>query len=592
MQPLFDALVTARPNGSVIQIGFNDDWDRAPVRGLFEARGWNALLVEPLPSLFQRLAGWYQGRPNVRLDDVALATTTGEQPFYYLIDTRADRSGTSHPTGSLRRERLLWFRHVLTDFEERLVETKVETLPFEKLCQRHELTQCDVLALDTDGSDYAIIRQVDLSRWRPIIVVARTAHLVRGAHDAYVRELHGCGYAILEHGEDTWALSTAALSADCARRLTGIWRWLAGTKDPSQPLRITRAALETAHRIVTAPKPSSDVTFPMTDADRRYFEQGYDDRTPLPSDAADYLCESNVRLAELRTAYAALDVPAVDHHVWSPDRVSSLVTLRYFRGDNLYVWHYPEHPRAMALTLATYLRYVEDTAPPELLQKLSEDGAFGCWTVDIKGFGKVSRDLLDSINEISFLDRHLGLCARDSVRVLDIGAGYGRMAHRLTVALPAVSDYCCVDAVPESTFLSEYYLRFRGVTPTARVLGLHELDASLTPGGFDLAVNIHSFSECTLAAIEWWLALVRRLEVPYLFVVPNEAEGIVSREVDGDCLDALPCFTAAGYQPVRVEPAILDPRARELLRINDNHWLFARADPTDAGLPSVSSGGR
>ena len=53
--------------------------------------------------------------------------------------------------------------------------------------------------------------------------------------------------------------------------------------------------------------------------------------------------------------------------------------------------------------------------------------------------------------------------------MLDIGAGYGRLAHRMSAAFPQLEDYCCVDAVPESTFLSEYYLRHRGCTPPARV---------------------------------------------------------------------------------------------------------------------------
>jgi hypothetical protein len=105
---------------------------------------------------------------------------------------------------------------------------------------------------------------------------------------------------------------------------------------------------------------------------------------------------------------------------------------------------------------------------------------------------------------------------------------------------------------------------------------LHRLTQDLDSGSFDLAVNIHSFSECTLAAIEWWLALCVRLEVPHLFVVPNEYEGIISREVGGGYLDALPAFEAAGYRPTHVERVISDPAVREMVRIHDNFYLFER----------------
>jgi SAM-dependent methyltransferase len=229
----------------------------------------------------------------------------------------------------------------------------------------------------------------------------------------------------------------------------------------------------------------------------------------------------------------------------------------------------------MAMALFLYLRYVEARGGQEVLQLLSEDGAFGCWSTEIRGYGKVSRDLLDSVNEILFLDRQLGVLGGRGLRVLDIGAGYGRLAHRMAAAIPSLADYCCIDAVPESTFLSEYYISFRGCAPPARVVPLSEFQASLAPGSFDLAVNIHSFSECTLAAIEWWVQQLRRLQVPYLFVVPNEADGIFSREIDGGYHDALPVLEASGYRPTVTERVINEPAVRDLVRINDNFYLFA-----------------
>jgi hypothetical protein len=144
----------------------------------------------------------------------------------------------------------------------------------------------------------------------------------------------------------------------------------------------------------------------------------------------------------------------------------------------------------------------------------------------------------------------------------------------MTAAHPGLADYCCVDAVPESTFLSEYYLGFRGCSPPARALAL-DCVGELEPGSFDIAFNIHSFSECTLQAIEWWVAQLARLEVPYLFVVPNEAQGLISREVGGGYHDALPTLAAAGYQPIHHERVIEDPAVRELVRIHDNFYLFA-----------------
>jgi SAM-dependent methyltransferase len=312
----------------------------------------------------------------------------------------------------------------------------------------------------------------------------------------------------------------------------------------------------------------------LTDEDRRYLTSLYDDSVPLPPGADEYLRADNPRLAELRTAYEAVDLPVRVPSRWSPDRVEGFLDLRWFRGETLITWHYRELPRISRLKYYVMLRYVTERDGSGLLERLSEDGAFGCWTFEYPGHQRVSRDLLESANELQFLDRELGLSARERFSVLDVGAGYGRLAHRMASVFPNLDDYCCVDAIAESTFLSEYYLAFRGVRPPARVVALHELDAELEPGAFDLAVNIHSFSECTLVAIEWWVGLLARLRVPEVVIVPNEPTELLSMEADGSRRDFAPALAAAGYELTTREPVYDDPAVSELVQLGDHFHRF------------------
>jgi putative sugar O-methyltransferase len=187
----------------------------------------------------------------------------------------------------------------------------------------------------------------------------------------------------------------------------------------------------------------------------------------------------------------------------------------------------------------------------------------------------VSRDLLESVNEIAFLERRLGLSRLDGFSVLDVGAGYGRLAHRMASAFPNLRDYCCVDAIPESTFVSDYYLRHRGCAPPARVVRLDELERELRPGAFDLAVNIHSFSECPLEAIAGWIDVLRRLGVPRLLLVPNEPDRLLSLEQDGSRRDFAPLLAAAGYREEHREPVYDDPAVEELVGVRDRFFLFS-----------------
>jgi SAM-dependent methyltransferase len=256
------------------------------------------------------------------------------------------------------------------------------------------------------------------------------------------------------------------------------------------------------------------------------------------------------------------------------------LNLRYFRGDNIIVWHYREDPRYtgpefIRLFYFNYLRYVLDHGGNELVERFGDDGAFGCWTYDFPGYPRCSRDVLDSVNELLFLDKHLSVFSRKGLRILDIGAGYGRLAHRASQGINGLTDYCCVDAIAESTFLCEFYLGFRHISPPARVKLLTEVP-SLQEGGFDLAVNVHSFSECRLDAIEWWMSQVARLRVPYLFVVPNEASGFLTTEAGSTRRDYLPAIESNGYRLVADVPAIEDVGVRDVLAIHDRYCLFER----------------
>jgi SAM-dependent methyltransferase len=312
----------------------------------------------------------------------------------------------------------------------------------------------------------------------------------------------------------------------------------------------------------------------LTAEDWRYLTSLYDDSVPLPDGAEQELSEQNPRLGTLRTSYARLDVPALAPSRWSREAVGSFLDLRYFRGETLITWHYRELPRITALKYFIFMRYVTERDSLGLLGRLEEDGAFGCWTYSYPGYGRFSRDLLQSVNEISFLERELKLSAWQRLRVVDVGAGYGRLAHRMAGAYPTLADYCCLDAVPESTFLSEYYLRYRGCTPPGRVVSLDRIEADLRPGDFDLAVNVHSFSECTHAAIAWWMDLLRRLEVSRLLIVPNESTGLLSLERDGRRRDFRPLLEEAGYERIRCEPVLTDPAVRALFGVEDYFHLF------------------
>jgi putative sugar O-methyltransferase len=204
---------------------------------------------------------------------------------------------------------------------------------------------------------------------------------------------------------------------------------------------------------------------------------------------------------------------------------------------------------------------------------MSEDGAFGSFSVRVGG-REVSRDLLDSIAEIYFLERHLQISKRGGFRILDIGAGYGRLAYRASEAWPGLGGYLCTDAVASSTFLSEFYLKYRGLGDRARAVPLDEIEEVAGSGRIDLAVNIHSFSECQPATIEWWTRLIASNGVKHLMVVPNFADASGRRVLTNDRTDFTPILEKHGYRLIAAEPKFADPVVQQYGIYPAQYFLF------------------
>jgi putative sugar O-methyltransferase len=165
---------------------------------------------------------------------------------------------------------------------------------------------------------------------------------------------------------------------------------------------------------------------------------------------------------------------------------------------------------------------------------------------------RVSRDLLDSVAELAFLDDELGISERKTT-ILDIGAGYGRLAHRATTAFANVRCLC-TDAVPLSTFLSSFYLGLRAVGDRATVVPLDRIAETLEATRIDVAVNIHSFSECPISAIIWWLDLLAENAVDHLMIVPNTEGRLLSKERNAPRIDFMPLVQARGFELLRTRP--------------------------------------
>jgi len=298
-------------------------------------------------------------------------------------------------------------------------------------------------------------------------------------------------------------------------------------------------------------------------------------QSELPIGSEEYLQVSNPRLQDLQARYESFNSEVTTPLAWTEGIVKHEDVL-YFRGDNAYVWQLRgPNMNIMAYALTTY--YVKSIDKLGLFEQLEEDNLFGNYTFCIDN-KTISRDLLDSITEIYFLEKHLNISSLKDLTVLDIGAGYGRLAHRMTKALPNVKEYLCTDGVAASSFISEYHLRFRGLEDRAKMIPLDRIENILSNKSVDLAVNIHSFSECKTAAIDWWLSLLVKSRVKYLMVVPNSGKhgGKLLRTNEGENFGAI--IEKHGYRLVGKESKYRDPIVQKYAINPTYHYLFQLED--------------
>lgn len=197
--------------------------------------------------------------------------------------------------------------------------------------------------------------------------------------------------------------------------------------------------------------------------------------------------------------------PLAELAYWQDWQHHVVAGLPHFAAQGMYVEQDSVDPGEVA-------RVAQDLDAPIDVGGQTRDVRYGGRTFDTSK-GSVTRMWVDANVEIAFLRRTLTLLK--DLDVLEIGAGYGRLAVMLA---PLVRSYACVDAVPISSILCRYYT---AVYAPHRVAVYDPPQFLGTPLRPSLAINIHSWNECSLAQITRWLEALDALQVRYLFTVSH-----------------------------------------------------------------------
>lgn len=143
--------------GTFIDIGANDGKTLSNTRALVEA-GWDGVFVEPSPTAFQKLKEYYEGQTakgqKLYFYNFALGTTNQKVEFF---DSGVHLGKGDHGLLStlVDEERSRWPGQQYEKIE-------VQCYRWKTFLNRLSIRAFDVISLDAEGLDLAILEQIDL----------------------------------------------------------------------------------------------------------------------------------------------------------------------------------------------------------------------------------------------------------------------------------------------------------------------------------------------------------------------------------------------------------------------------------------------
>lgn len=198
-----DILTFAQENGglNILQIGANDGRSNDKLFPLVSTHeDWRITFVEPMDSAYDRLKQNYDKRATAKLVQRAIVAREGPVTMHYIVPNGAaweniDTVATTKP------ETLDGFAD--TDYE--MAETEVQGTTLFGLARDFDvdLPGTDLLFIDAEGCDYAILKQaLENVRMRPAFIIAEHDHMQSHEFTRSLEMLMQSGYQPTVLGHD------------------------------------------------------------------------------------------------------------------------------------------------------------------------------------------------------------------------------------------------------------------------------------------------------------------------------------------------------------------------------------------------------
>ena len=200
--------LSRRPGGfKFAQIGANDGVRFDSLYEWVTVHPCSGIVVEPLPDVFERLRMNYADYPRIVPVNKAIHESARSVPLFSVNPAALPAyPGWASGIASFDRDHLIRHRIAVADISMRLVEC----VTLMELLESHDLLDLDLLQIDTEGYDAAVVRMIDFERCRPQVIKFEHKNLSGAERAELQARLAHHRYATQTEGTDTVAWCRSA----------------------------------------------------------------------------------------------------------------------------------------------------------------------------------------------------------------------------------------------------------------------------------------------------------------------------------------------------------------------------------------------
>jgi FkbM family methyltransferase len=189
-----------------VQVGSNDAAHDDPIIDFVLGWGWQGLMIEPVPEVYERLRRRYRFNPRLRFAYLAIGASEGWRSFYCLEPLAHPPSPYYDQLGSFSRAHIEKHERFIPGISRHIREIEVPVKPLAAVLREQGISAPELLHVDAEGADFEVLQSLDFEVCTPPLLLFEHGHLPRTEFEACWTWLAARGYRLLQEGRDCLAL--------------------------------------------------------------------------------------------------------------------------------------------------------------------------------------------------------------------------------------------------------------------------------------------------------------------------------------------------------------------------------------------------